>query len=390
MPQKNNNGEYHRPVMLAECLEGLNIRPDGVYVDVTFGGGGHSRAILERLGPEGRLYAFDRDDDAVKNSIDDPRFCLIHENFKHLKNFLRLYGVRHIDGLLADLGVSSHQIDEAERGFSTRMEGPLDLRMDRREGMTAADLVNNADEEELEKILRLYGELPNAKQLARSIVKRRTESGERRTESGECDTPHPSGTPLREGRRSAAAESGECDTPHPSDTPLQEGRRSAAAESVEFDTPPSGTPLQEGRRSAATENGEPHKGIMTTCDLKEAVEMHLPRGRENKTLAMIFQALRIEVNGELEALQMMLTQAVEILNPGGRLCVMSYHSLEDRIVKNFFKAGNFEGEIKKDFFGVPQVELKLVSRKPITASEEELMENNRARSAKLRVAEKIN
>ncbi len=343
MPQKNNNGEYHRPVMLAECLEGLNIRPDGVYVDVTFGGGGHSRAILERLGPEGRLYAFDRDDDAVKNSIDDPRFCLIHENFKHLKNFLRLYGVRHIDGLLADLGVSSHQIDEAERGFSTRMEGPLDLRMDRREGMTAADLVNNADEEELEKILRLYGELPNAKQLARSIVKRRAENGERKTENGECDTPHPSGTPL-----------------------------------------------QEGRRSAATENGEPHKGIMTTRDLKEAVEMHLPRGRENKTLAMIFQALRIEVNGELEALQMMLTQAVEILNPGGRLCVMSYHSLEDRIVKNFFKAGNFEGEIKKDFFGVPQVELKLVSRKPITASEEELMENNRARSAKLRVAEKIN
>lgn len=310
MPQRSDNNAYHRPVMLAECLDGLNIRPDGIYVDVTFGGGGHSRAILERLGDEGRLYAFDRDDDALKNSIDDQRFCLIHENFKHLKNFLRLYGVRHIDGLLADLGVSSHQIDEAERGFSTRMDGPLDLRMDRREGMTAADLVNNADEGELERILRLYGELPNARQLAKSIVKRRAENGER---TG---------------------------------------------------------------------------GIRTTNDLKEAVERHLPKGRENKTLAMIFQALRIEVNGELESLRQMLTQAVELLNPGGRLCVMSYHSLEDRIVKNFFKAGNFEGEIEKDFYGVPQVELKLVTRKPVTASDEELAANSRSRSAKLRVAEK--
>ncbi len=310
----NDTYGYHRPVMLAECLEGLNIRPDGIYVDVTFGGGGHSRAILSRLGEGGRLYAFDRDGDAARNSIDDPRFCLIHENFAHLKNFLRLYGVRHIDGLLADLGVSSHQIDEAERGFSTRMDGPLDLRMDRREGTTAADLVNTADVDELERIMKLYGELPNAKQIAQSIVKRRAENGERRTESA---------------------------------------------------------------------------GILTTNDLKEAVEKHLPRGRENKTLAMIFQALRIEVNGELEALRQMLTQAVEVLNPGGRLCVMSYHSLEDRIVKNFFKSGNFEGKIEKDFFGNPQVELKLVSRKPITASEEELMENNRSRSAKLRVAEKM-
>ena len=254
----------------------------------------------------------------MKNSIDDPRFCLIHENFKHLKNFLRLYGVRRIDGLLADLGVSSHQIDEAERGFSTRMDGPLDLRMDRREGMTAADLVNNADEGELERILRLYGELPNAKQLARSIVKRRTD------------------------------------------------------------------------RVLAESNGGRGTGIRTTAELCEAVREHLPRGRENKTLAMIFQALRIEVNGELESLRQMLTQAVELLNPGGRLCVMSYHSLEDRIVKNFFKAGNFEGLIEKDFYGVPQVELKLVTRKPITASDEELAVNNRSRSAKLRVAEKIN
>ncbi len=312
--QQNHSEErtYHVPVMLDECLEGLNIRPDGVYVDVTFGGGGHSRAILQRLGPDGRLYAFDRDGDAARNVIDDERFCLIGENFCHLKRFLRLYGVRRIDGLLADLGVSSHQLDEGERGFSTRMDGPLDLRMDRREGTTAADLVNSASEEELERTLRLYGELPNARQMAKAIVKWRT----------------------------VEAESGEVG------------------------------------------------GIRTTGDLKAAVEHLLPRGRENKTLAMLFQALRIEVNGELEALRQMLEQAVELLNPGGRLCVMSYHSLEDRLVKNFFRAGNFDGEVEKDFYGVPQVELKLVSRKPITASDEELQRNNRARSAKLRVAEK--
>lgn len=312
--QQNHSEErtYHVPVMLDECLEGLNIRPDGVYVDVTFGGGGHSRAILQRLGPDGRLYAFDRDGDAARNVIDDERFCLIGENFCHLKRFLRLYGVRRIDGLLADLGVSSHQLDEGERGFSTRMDGPLDLRMDRREGTTAADLVNSASEEELERTLRLYGELPNARQMAKAIVK----------------------------WRAVEAESGET------------------------------------------------SGIRTTGDLKAAVEHLLPRGRENKTLAMLFQALRIEVNGELEALRQMLEQAVELLNPGGRLCVMSYHSLEDRLVKNFFRAGNFDGEVEKDFYGVPQVELKLVSRKPITASDEELQRNNRARSAKLRVAEK--
>ena len=312
--QQNHSEErtYHVPVMLDECLEGLNIRPDGVYVDVTFGGGGHSRAILQRLGPDGRLYAFDRDGDAARNVIDDERFCLIGENFCHLKRFLRLYGVRRIDGLLADLGVSSHQLDEGERGFSTRMDGPLDLRMDRREGTTAADLVNSASEEELERTLRLYGELPNARQMARAIVK----------------------------WRAVEAESGKA------------------------------------------------SGIRTTGDLKMAVEHLLPRGRENKTLAMLFQALRIEVNGELEALRQMLEQAVELLNPGGRLCVMSYHSLEDRLVKNFFRAGNFDGEVEKDFYGVPQVELKLVSRKPITASDEELQRNNRARSAKLRVAEK--
>ncbi len=292
--------------MLAECLEGLNIRPDGVYVDVTFGGGGHSRAILALLGEAGRLYAFDRDSDANANAINDPRFCLIHENFMHLRNFLRLHGVRHIDGLLADLGISSHQIDDAQRGFSTRFDGPLDLRMDRRDGLTAADLVNNASPDDLESILRLYGELPNAHHMAQAIVAAR-------------------------------------------------------------DTAP----------------------IETTSQLRAAVEHLLPRGRENKTLAMLFQALRIELNGELEALRQMLQQASEMLNPGGRLCVMSYHSLEDRLVKNFFRAGNFDGIVEKDFYGVPQVPLKVVSRKPITASETELAENNRARSAKLRVAEKI-
>lgn len=288
-------------------MEGLDIRPEGVYVDVTFGGGGHSRAILERLGSEGKLYAFDRDDDALANAINDPRFCLIHENFMHVKNFLRLYGVRQIDGLLADLGISSHQIDEAERGFSTRMDGPLDLRMDRREGMTAADLVNSAEENELEKILRLYGELSNAKALAHNIVLAR--------------------------------------------------------------------------------EGEP---LSTTGQLVEAVRPLLPRGRENKVLAMLFQALRIEVNGELEALRQMLTQAAELLSDGGRICVMSYHSLEDRLVKNFFKTGNFEGELHKDFYGNIQAPLRMVTRKPIVASEEELQANNRARSAKLRIACKNN
>ncbi|MBR6418167.1 MAG: 16S rRNA (cytosine(1402)-N(4))-methyltransferase RsmH, partial [Bacteroidales bacterium] len=275
------NEQYHKPVMLDECIDGLNIRPDGVYVDVTFGGGGHSRAILERLGDEGRLYAFDRDSDALANSIDDPRFCLIHENFKHLKSFLRLHGVRRIDGLLADLGISSHQIDAAERGFSTRFDGPLDLRMDRREGATAADLVNNADEKELATIFRLYGELQNASSLAHAIIVARALNP-----------------------------------------------------------------------------------ITTTSELCDAVGSLLPRGRENKVLAMLFQALRIEVNGELEALRQMLSQAVEILNPEGRICIMSYHSLEDRLVKNFFRTGNFEGDVQKDFYGNLIAPLVPVTRKP--------------------------
>ena len=245
---------YHIPVMLNEAMDGLSIRPDGTYVDVTFGGGGHSRAILDRLGPDGHLIAFDQDEDAKVESgklkvESGTKFTFIGENFRHLKSFLRLHGVRQIDGLLADLGVSSHQFDVAERGFSTRFDGPLDLRMDQHGDMTAADLVNNADEEELARILKLYGELPNARQMARAIVRYR--------EHGSAE---------------------EC------------------------------------------------KGIVTTADLKEAVRHHLPRGMENKYLAMLFQALRIEVNGELEALREMLTQAVELLPEGGRLVVISYRS----------------------------------------------------------------
>jgi len=302
----NTECSYHLPVMVDECLDGLNIRPDAVIVDATFGGGGHSRAILSHLGPEGRLYAFDRDKDATSNSIDDPRFHLINENFMHLKSFLRLNAVRRIDGLLADLGISSHQIDEAERGFSTRMDGPLDLRMDRREGATAADIVANSSEKELETLLRIYGELTNARALAHAIV------------------------------------------------------------------------MARGKEA-----------IATTSQLCEAVRPLLPRNRENKMLAMIFQALRIEVNGELEALRQMLQQATEILNPGGRICIMSYHSLEDRLVKNYFKTGNFEGELVKDFYGNVQAPLRQITRKPITPSQAELESNNRSRSAKLRVAEKI-
>ena len=297
---------YHQPVMLNECIEQMNLRPDGTYVDATFGGGGHSRAIMERLGPDGRLIGFDQDEDALANALGVPNIILIHENFRYLKNYLRLHGVRHIDGLIADLGVSSHQFDVADRGFSTRLNGDLDLRMDRRQEMTAKDLVNSADEHELTRLLRLYGELPNAYQMAKAICKARGE-----------------------------------------------------------------------------------KEIATTFDLREAVSRCLPRGMENKYLAMLFQALRIEVNGELEALQALLQQATEVLNPGGRLVVMSYHSLEDRLVKNFFKTGNFEGKLEKDFYGNPIVPLRLVTRKPITASETELQTNNRSRSAKLRVAEKI-
>lgn len=302
------SSEYHIPVMLEEALDGLSLRPEGTYVDVTFGGGGHSRAILERLGEGGRLLAFDQDEDAKVESGE--RFTFINENFRYLKSFLRLHGVRQVDGILADLGVSSHQFDVAERGFSTRFDGELDLRMDRRSETTAADLVNTLDEEDLARLLKLYGELPNARQMARAIVKWKVESGERRE-------------------------------------------------------------------------------IKTTGELKEAVQRHLPRGMENKYLAMLFQALRIEVNGELEALKEMLQQASEVLKPGGRLVVISYHSLEDRLVKNFMRSGNFEGEVEKDFYGNVLSPMRMVSHGAVKASEEEVARNNRARSARLRVGERV-
>lgn len=309
------SSEYHIPVMLDEALDGLALHPDGTYVDVTFGGGGHSRAILERLGEGGRLLAFDQDEDAKVESgklkvENGAQFDFINENFRYLKSFLRLHGVRQVDGILADLGVSSHQFDVAERGFSTRFDGALDLRMDRRGEVTASDLVNSLGEEELARLLKLYGELPNARQMARAIVKWKVESGERRE-------------------------------------------------------------------------------IKTTGELKEAVQRHLPRGMENKYLAMLFQALRIEVNGELEALKEMLQQASEVLKPGGRLVVISYHSLEDRLVKNFMRSGNFEGEVEKDFYGNVLSPMRMVSHGAVKASEEEVARNNRARSARLRVGERV-
>ncbi|MBO7226910.1 MAG: 16S rRNA (cytosine(1402)-N(4))-methyltransferase RsmH [Bacteroidales bacterium] len=296
---------YHSPVLLKESIDGLSINPEGTYVDVTFGGGGHSRKILEHLGENGRLYAFDQDSDALSNIIDDSRFTLIHENFKYLKSFLRLEGVKKIDGLLADLGVSSHQFDEGARGFSIRFDATLDLRMDQRQSKTAKDVINSESATRLKEILSLYGELPNAGRIANAIVSARSQ-----------------------------------------------------------------------------------KTIETTFDLIDIVNKHIPRNQENKYLAMIFQALRIEVNDELEALEAMLKQAVEILNPGGRLVVISYHSLEDRMVKNLMKSGNIEGKIEKDFYGNIITNLTPITRKPIIPTDEELQENNRSRSAKLRIAEK--
>lgn len=298
--------KYHTPVMYREVLEWLNITPGGTYVDATFGGGGHSRAILSMLGDEGCLYAFDQDEQAAANAIDDPRFTFIGENFRNMKAFLRLHGVRSVDGVLADLGVSSHQFDTADRGFSTRLDGVLDMRMDSRQPTSARDLVNGLDEDELAKLLKLYGELPNSRQMARSIIKARS-----------------------------------------------------------------------------------LKTIDTTFELRDAVSHHLPRGMENKYLAMLFQALRIEVNGELEALKEMLQQACELLPEGGRLVVISYHSLEDRLVKNFMKSGNFDGKLEKDFYGNVLAPMKMVSRGAVQPSEEELASNSRSRSAKLRAGERV-
>ena len=289
--------------MLKECIDGLNINPEGVYVDVTFGGGGHSRAILERL-KGGHLYAFDQDADAAKNAFDDERFTFIPQNFRYMKNFVQLYAGAKVDGILADLGVSSYQFDTPEKGFSTRFEGRLDMRMNQNTPIDAASVVNTYEVAALASVFSRYGELKNAMAIARDI--------------------------------------------------------------------------EQAREAQPLE---------TTTDLKNAVAAHLPKGMENKVLAQIFQALRIEVNNEMEVLETFLGQCAEVLKPGGRLVVMSYHSLEDRLVKNFMRSGNASGEIEKDFFGRQNTPYILITRKPIVPSDEEVAENSRARSAKLRIAE---
>ncbi|MDO5522444.1 MAG: 16S rRNA (cytosine(1402)-N(4))-methyltransferase RsmH [Bacteroidia bacterium] len=297
--------DYHIPALLHESVNGLNIRPDGVYVDVTFGGGGHSREILKRLGPNGKLLAFDQDADAFQNRIPDSRFTFVRSNFRFLKNFLRYHDVDEVDGILADLGVSSHHFDDLERGFSFRLPGDLDMRMNRLAQKTAADVLNEYAVEKLSDIFFFLGELKTARKIASAV------SAFRQT-----------------------------------------------------------------------------KKIETVSDFVEIMKPFTFREKENKTLAQAFQALRIEVNDELTALEEMLTQGLQVLKPGGRFSVISYHSLEDRPVKNFFRTGNFEGEIVKDFFGNVQTPFELINRKVIVPTEEEQRNNSRSRSAKLRIAEK--
>lgn len=304
---KKNNIEvtYHVPVMLKESVDGMNINPNGVYVDVTFGGGGHSREILSRLGTKGRLFSFDQDEDAERNIPDDKRLTFVRSNFRYLKNFLRYHGVDSIDAILADLGVSSHHFDEGERGFSFRHNAKLDMRMNKRSNLTATEVVNKYSEEQLADIFYLYGELKNSRKIASSIVKARAE-----------------------------------------------------------------------------------KEIVTIEDFIEAIKHLFGREREKKEMAKAFQALRIEVNQEMEALKEMLFSAIEVLKKGGRLVVITYHSLEDRIVKNIVKAGNADGKIDVDFFGNVNAPLKAVNNKVITPTDEEVNNNPRSRSAKLRIAEK--
>lgn len=297
--------DYHNPVLLKKTVEGLNIKPDGVYVDVTFGGGGHSKEILEHLGPDGKLFAFDQDKDALLNAIDDDRFTLINENFRYVKRFLRFHGAKQVDGVLADFGVSSHQFDVAERGFSTRFEADLDMRMNQEDSLSAYNVINNYDEEQIKQVLFQYGELRQAPAMAKTIV--------------------------------------------------------------------------ESRRD---------EEIKTSEQLKTALKQFLNHQKENKVLAQIYQAIRIEVNQEIEALKAFLKQTPEILVKGGRLSMISYHSLEDRLVKRFIRNGLFEGEPERDVFGYFEVPLKKVGGL-IIPSREEIKENNRARSAKLRIAEKL-
>ena len=297
--------EYHNPVLLQASVDGLNIKPDGIYVDVTFGGGGHSAAILKRLGPNGKLFAFDQDEDALANAILDERFTLINENFRFINRFLRFYGVKSVDGILADLGVSSHQFDVAERGFSTRFDAELDMRMSQKNDLNAYRVVNEYDDANLRRVFLDYGELKNAPVLARTIIEARAE-----------------------------------------------------------------------------------RPIKTTNELKEVLAKYLPERVRNKILAQIYQAIRIEVNQEMDVLKEFLEQSLEILNSDGRLSVISYHSLEDRLVKRFMKNGMFEGEPERDFFGNFSVPFKTIG-KLIVPDNAEIKSNNRARSAKLRIAEKI-
>jgi 16S rRNA (cytosine1402-N4)-methyltransferase len=297
--------KYHQPVMLSECLDGMNIKADGIYVDVTFGGGGHSRAILAKLGPNGILIGFDQDPDALQNVIDDDRFIFIDQNFQFLKNNLRLHQIGKVDGILADLGVSSHQFDDAARGFSIRFDADLDMRMDQSRSLTAKKIIATYSEADLHKIFGMYGELHNAKTLANLIVKSRQIND-----------------------------------------------------------------------------------INTVTQLKDIVKPIAKRGKENQYFAQLFQALRIEVNQELEVLKDFLMQTEEVLKPEGRLVVMSYHSLEDRLVKNYIQKGKFSGLLEKDLYGNTTVPFSMVSRKALIASEAELSINNRARSAKLRIAAK--
>ncbi len=296
---------YHVPVLLNESIEGMNLQPGGIYVDVTFGGGGHSKEILRRMDNDSHLYSFDQDEDAEKNIVTDARFTFVRSNFRYLYNFLRYYEVEQVDAVLADLGVSSHHFDDSERGFSFRFDGKLDMRMNKRSGITAADVVNTYDEERLANIFYLYGELKNSRKLASVIVKAR--------------------------------------------------------------------------------NNQP---IVTIGEFLDIVKPLFGREREKKELAKVFQALRIEVNQEMEALKEMLQSATEMLKPGGRLVVITYHSLEDRMVKNMMKTGNIEGKSTQDFFGNVQTPFKLINNKVIVASDDEVTRNPRSRSAKLRIAEK--
>ncbi|MDR1719473.1 MAG: 16S rRNA (cytosine(1402)-N(4))-methyltransferase RsmH [Dysgonamonadaceae bacterium] len=302
----DGNLKYHVPVLLERCIENLNIRPDGIYVDVTFGGGGHSGAILDRLGTKGRLFGFDQDADAEANVSSDVRFTFVRSNFRYLSNFMDWHDIQAIDGLLADLGVSSHHFDDATRGFSFRFDGALDMRMNQQAAVKASDVVNDYPEEALATVFHLYGELKNARQLSKAIVAQREQ-----------------------------------------------------------------------------------KKIITIRDFVAVIQPFFPKRLEQKGFAQVFQALRIEVNRELEALKEMLLQALALLKTGGRLVVITYHSLEDRLVKNFFKSGNFEGTVTEDFYGNRHTPFRLINNKVIVPDEEEIRRNPRARSAKLRVAEKI-